>query len=95
MENKFAKKKKLVGTGVCVRGRGVSGVGCGSSWEWAWVGVFFCLLSLFCVVVFVSYVVSCFLGFCSSFLQNFIKFKKVLFPNFSRATVLFGGFKLP
>ena len=91
MENKFAKKKKekLEGAGVFVRGRGVSGVECGSAWEWAWVRVGFyfychCFVLLFLFLLFVS----CFWVFSFLF-AKFHKVQNVLFPNFSRATVLF------
>ena len=59
--------------GVGCREWGVGARGSGRGWEW------FVCCHCFVLLFFVSYVVSCFLGFCSSFLQNFIKFKKVLF----------------
>ena len=76
----------------CVCGRGASGM-----WKRVGVGVgesgFLFLLSLFCVV-FLFLMLFLVFGFFSFLFSKFHKVQNVLFPNFSQATVLFGGFQV-
>ena len=67
---------------------------CGSAWEWAWVRVGFYFYCHCFVLFFLFLMLFLVFGFFSFLFSKFHKVQNVLFPNFSQATVLFGGFQV-